>query len=103
MSALRTELCCRRQRSAAFGAGTPERRCAFLAELRSDLILVLALRTLHGQPEGAKTQQPLAEIPTYRAPSHCSSSLIWTFGSGQWRARFSSPSASLRLKPSLGR
>src|SRR5262245_48447578 len=54
MSALRTELCCRRQQSAAFGAGTPERRCAFLADLRSDLILVLTLRTRHRTPEGLK-------------------------------------------------
>src|SRR5262249_54016078 len=51
MSAPRTELCCRRQRSAAFGADTPERRCAFLAELRALLIFVPALRALHQRPQ----------------------------------------------------
>ena len=50
MSAPRTELCCRRQWSTAFGAGTPERRCAFLAELRALLIFAAALRALHQRP-----------------------------------------------------
>src|SRR5215467_8055395 len=51
MSAPRTELCCWRQRSAALGAGTPERRCAFLAELRALLIFVAAFRALHQRPQ----------------------------------------------------
>src|SRR5215471_2109937 len=51
MSAPGTELCCWRQRSAALGAGTPERRCAFLAELRALLIFVTAFRALHQRPQ----------------------------------------------------
>src|SRR5215813_7240115 len=44
MCAPGTKLCCRRQRSTALGARTPERRCAFLAEPRALLIFVAALR-----------------------------------------------------------
>src|SRR5262245_5494856 len=51
MSATRTELCGWRQRSTAFGARTPKRRCAFLAELRALLIFVAAFRALHQRPQ----------------------------------------------------